>query len=451
MRFRRSWIVPARLILLANGLTITFAAALFATCWLSAEASQLNPKKPMPEPVPERISPPRNNPLPGETMETAIPIVFLPFNATGNTSDYEDDYAVMCPYGNWAPDVVYSFTSERETNISIRLCDSLYDTALFFYHTDDSVYHLVACNDDLCGIDGYRSAIEIANILPGRTYYIVVDGYTSASGDYILQVEDLGTCTPECTEIWELEGEQDCETDYEDWYNSGCDMYPQGPFRFIEPSAHMIRICGTSGWFYRESAPTTDSDWYEIQVEIPNPVDVLCKAEFDCSLKLVDGNGACINAEVLDEDEGQWCEGIASVSAELDIGTYWIVVDHESGMHTCGLGYRLWIDGYILDPMTVADQADVRGLLLHPPSPNPSSGAVEIRYTLPAAGPVSIDIYDVSGRLVRRLAEREASAGPGHVIWDGADDAGNEVVAGVYECRVMTDAGDLTRPFLRMR
>jgi len=47
--------------------------------------------------------------------------------------------------------------------------------------------------------------------------------------------------------------------------------------------------------------------------------------------------------------------------------------------------------------------------------------------------PVTLKIYDVTGRLVRVLVDEELSPGlHSGVRWDGRDDGGNPVAAGVY-------------------
>ncbi len=69
--------------------------------------------------------------------------------------------------------------------------------------------------------------------------------------------------------------------------------------------------------------------------------------------------------------------------------------------------------------------------------PNPFNPSTEIRFELPAAARVDLTIYDAAGRLVRRLARGvELSAGVRSLPWDGADDAGRTVPAGVYVYRL---------------
>jgi hypothetical protein len=388
--------------------------------------------------------------LPGDTMETAIPVTSLPFVATGNTCAYTDDYGVMCPYGTWASDVVYVLNPTEETNISVELCDSSYDTLILFYHTDSHWFHLLGCNDDRCGDDGYKSAFERLHVVPGFTYYIVVDGYTSACGDYVLQMIDLGPCIPACTGIWEQEGEPVCGDDYDDQYNAGCDVYPFA-VRPIEPSNHVIRMCGTSGWYRFNDSLQVDRDWYEIQVPATSQIDVFCEAEFDLSLWLYDGNGGCGQLVTIDQDDGVWCESMAEVSAQLEPGRYWIVVKPTSGNGGCGLGYRLWIDGYVPAPTGIGDPTIITDVQLRVASPNPFRSATMINYNLARPGTVRMAIYDLSGRLIRTLVAEGVPAGPGQVEWDGKDNAGRQVASGAYECRLDTDSGAVVWPIIRLR
>lgn len=60
--------------------------------------------------------------------------------------------------------------------------------------------------------------------------------------------------------------------------------------------------------------------------------------------------------------------------------------------------------------------------------PNPFARSVTIDYVLPRAGGVSVSILDAQGRLVRKLP----SCGSGSVSWNGTDERGQELPAGVY-------------------
>lgn len=73
--------------------------------------------------------------------------------------------------------------------------------------------------------------------------------------------------------------------------------------------------------------------------------------------------------------------------------------------------------------------------------PNPFSGCTQISYMIPAACWVQVSIYDVSGRLVRNVLKGSLPAGCHDVVWDGRDETGLLVPAGVYFCRMATPAG----------
>jgi len=79
---------------------------------------------------------------------------------------------------------------------------------------------------------------------------------------------------------------------------------------------------------------------------------------------------------------------------------------------------------------------------LHLPFPNPFNPQTVIRYDLPEPGDVRLTIYDILGRVVRRLVEGKREGGYHRVTWDGRDDAGHPVASGVYLCRIV--AGEYT-------
>lgn len=73
--------------------------------------------------------------------------------------------------------------------------------------------------------------------------------------------------------------------------------------------------------------------------------------------------------------------------------------------------------------------------------PNPFNPQTEIRFEIPAAGPVRLDLSDVAGRRVRTLVAGERAAGVHRVRWDGTDEQGQGVAAGLYCARLVTTWG----------
>ncbi len=72
-------------------------------------------------------------------------------------------------------------------------------------------------------------------------------------------------------------------------------------------------------------------------------------------------------------------------------------------------------------------------------SPNPSGGPALLTYELPrAATGVDLEVYDATGRVVRRFSLGPHSAGRHSVDWDGSDGSGRPLPAGVYLVRMLT-------------
>ena len=76
--------------------------------------------------------------------------------------------------------------------------------------------------------------------------------------------------------------------------------------------------------------------------------------------------------------------------------------------------------------------------------PNPFNPQTVISFELPADGPVTVAIYDMTGRLVRQLVGRESyPAGSHQVSWDGRDDGGQVQSSGLYLYRVTAEGTTL--------
>jgi len=78
--------------------------------------------------------------------------------------------------------------------------------------------------------------------------------------------------------------------------------------------------------------------------------------------------------------------------------------------------------------------------------PNPFNPRTVISFAVtgPAAQAVSVTVHDLRGRVVRHLLDGTLAPGPHAVAWDGCDDAGRGVAAGLYLARVRTGAARAT-------
>ena len=74
-------------------------------------------------------------------------------------------------------------------------------------------------------------------------------------------------------------------------------------------------------------------------------------------------------------------------------------------------------------------------------SPNPLNPSTVIRFALSQPGSVSLNVYDISGRLVKGLANQFMEAGVHDVRWDGTTRTGTRVASGVYFYVLRTPEG----------
>jgi hypothetical protein len=83
--------------------------------------------------------------------------------------------------------------------------------------------------------------------------------------------------------------------------------------------------------------------------------------------------------------------------------------------------------------------------------PNPFNPNTQIRLSVPARGHVELTVYDVLGRRVRTLIDRELSAGTYTADWNGRNEAGEPVASGVYVYRLQTDQYVTSRKMVLLR
>ena len=80
---------------------------------------------------------------------------------------------------------------------------------------------------------------------------------------------------------------------------------------------------------------------------------------------------------------------------------------------------------------------------LSPNYPNPFNPLTTINYQLPQATVVNLKVYNISGQLVRSLANGYREAGYHSVVWDGRNGQDQLVSSGIYfyhlDCEVFSN------------
>lgn len=103
-------------------------------------------------------------------------------------------------------------------------------------------------------------------------------------------------------------------------------------------------------------------------------------------------------------------------------------------------------DGY-------SDNINLPGRIeLYPNYPNPFNPSTNLRFYLPSASMVKIEVFNILGRKVAVLLDNEPiTAGEHSVTWDGTTSDGKRAASGIYFCTLKTDSEKLTRKMLLIK
>jgi hypothetical protein len=93
----------------------------------------------------------------------------------------------------------------------------------------------------------------------------------------------------------------------------------------------------------------------------------------------------------------------------------------------------------------------IEGYALHQNYPNPFNPTTTIKFDLPSAQLLQLEVFNIVGQRVRTLAASEYSAGSHQLKWDAKDDDGHRVPAGLYYYRLRAGDFEQTRKMLLVK
>ncbi len=120
---------------------------------------------------------------------------------------------------------------------------------------------------------------------------------------------------------------------------------------------------------------------------------------------------------------------------------------------TVGLNYTLAIGYWRSYGETISAVPLLPGYLwdLEGNHPNPFNPRTTISYSMPEAGAVSLQVFNLRGELVKTLVDEVVAAGDHEAVWNGRDNGGAGVASGVYFARLASNQGVLTRKMVLTR
>ena len=88
---------------------------------------------------------------------------------------------------------------------------------------------------------------------------------------------------------------------------------------------------------------------------------------------------------------------------------------------------------------------------LYPNYPNPFNPETSISYEIASDGLAKIEIFNLKGQLVKTLINETKVSGPHKVVWNGTDKYGRKVASGLYQYRLTTNEGSITKKMMLMK
>jgi len=193
-------------------------------------------------------------------------------------------------------------------------------------------------------------------------------------------------------------------------------------------------------WF--ESPPIDCSQATEVQLTFMRKLatDKSNGGSWDAALVWVNGTLVWSNPASTSLIDAGWTSQIFNIGSIADGSP---AVRVRFGMRSnATVQYGGWnlddvkLTGYAPQVTAVGDDARSRGAVLYASAPNPARAGALLRFSLPARGPITLAIFDVSGRRVRTVLEGEVEAGAHEARWDGRDEQGRLANAGLYLCHL---------------
>jgi hypothetical protein len=107
---------------------------------------------------------------------------------------------------------------------------------------------------------------------------------------------------------------------------------------------------------------------------------------------------------------------------------------------------------YFMEINPVTDlQENISGTMNMAIFPNPFQNETTVRFIAEQTGEVRVDIFDISGRWIKSLANCTFESGSHQVTWDGTDQQGSGVTSGQYFCRILTNVSVETHKLILLK
>jgi len=151
---------------------------------------------------------------------------------------------------------------------------------------------------------------------------------------------------------------------------------------------------------------------------------------------------------ILQKESGVYRATIPSQSVNSRIDYYlwardkWLYTTPNIGTDPLGAPSGGYYSFLIKPQVAVHEQSMVQTISFINLSTNPVMDVVQFSYSVPAATKVSLTVYDIAGRQVKKIVNDEICAGEYIVKWNREDDVGRNISPGVYFVRFAAEPPD---------
>jgi serine protease len=191
---------------------------------------------------------------------------------------------------------------------------------------------------------------------------------------------------------------------------------------------------------------SSDQDFFYFDVNTPGNINI----------SVAIGSSADLDWFLYNSSMVEVARGYSTANPEVGnynaaAGHYYLMVD---GYLSAVSSYTLTVSGGLANSIIPAQKAIVAQTeaplvsFLDQSRPNPFRSLTAIRFGLARAGRVELRVFDVNGRVIQTLVDKDLGAGRHDVQWRGENDRGERVAPGVYFYRLVTPDFTQTRKTL---
>ena len=110
-----------------------------------------------------------------------------------------------------------------------------------------------------------------------------------------------------------------------------------------------------------------------------------------------------------------------------------------------------WLDNLLLTSVDENESIMPEGINLEQNYPNPFNPITKIKFKIENSQHVNLEIFDITGKLIRKLIDNNMNAGSHELFWDGRDAKGNHVHSGIYFYSLRSGKDHLSKKMTLLR